>query len=161
MTILITGATGTVSSAVLSSLAGQADVRVLVRDAAKAPSGVRVAVGDLDDVAAEVLRDPARHKGATYTLTGPAAISLREAAGELEQVYGRPIAYRPVSPDDAYRSMREAGMSEWLASVNREYLTAYAAGWGDYTTTAVEDVLGRPARSFATFAHDHATALRP
>ncbi|SEG78859.1 NAD(P)H-binding [Nonomuraea solani] len=51
MTILITGATGTVSGAVLKSLAGTADVRVLVRDAAKAPSGVEVAVGDLDDPA--------------------------------------------------------------------------------------------------------------
>ncbi|SEG78869.1 hypothetical protein SAMN05444920_104648 [Nonomuraea solani] len=75
-------------------------------------------------------------------------------------MYGTPIAYEPVSPDDAYRAMREAGLSEWMASVNREYLTAYAAGWGDYTTTAVADLLGRPARSFATFARDHAASLR-
>jgi uncharacterized protein YbjT (DUF2867 family) len=48
MTILITGATGTVSSALLRVLPATDDVRVLVRDAAKAPSGVEVAVGDLD-----------------------------------------------------------------------------------------------------------------
>jgi uncharacterized protein YbjT (DUF2867 family) len=52
MTILITGATGTVSSAVLRSLAGteHPPVRVLVRDPAKAPDlpGLEIAQGDLD-----------------------------------------------------------------------------------------------------------------
>ncbi|MFD0468896.1 hypothetical protein ACFQ0B_11690 [Nonomuraea thailandensis] len=41
MTILITGAGGTVSRAVLRALEGTADVRVLVRDPAKAPAGSR------------------------------------------------------------------------------------------------------------------------
>ncbi|MGN9837406.1 SDR family oxidoreductase [Nonomuraea sp. H19] len=277
MTILITGATGTVSSAVLRSLAGTDDVRVLVRDAAKAPSGVEVAVGDLDDpatldqafkgvdtlwlltamgpqaphasmnavwaarnagvghvvrmsaigaahdaptrngrlhalsdvelaasgldwtiirpaffmqnlfgsvngdtfysatgegklglidvrdigdFAAEVLRDPTPHKGKTYTLTGPASISLRDAAAEMEQVFGTPIAYQPVTPDDACRSMLAAGLPEWIAAVTGEYLTAYAQGWGDYTTPAFTEVMGRPGRSFADFARDHADRLR-
>ncbi|WP_336209247.1 SDR family oxidoreductase [Nonomuraea sp. LPB2021202275-12-8] len=48
MTILITGATGNVSSALLSALPSTDDVRVLVRDPARAPTGVEVAVGDLD-----------------------------------------------------------------------------------------------------------------
>jgi uncharacterized protein YbjT (DUF2867 family) len=277
MTILITGATGTVSSALLKSLEGADDVRVLVRDPAKAPSGVEVAVGDLDDpatlgqafkgvdtlwlltamgpqaphasmnavwaareagvghvvrmsavgaahdaptrngrlhalsdvelaasgldwtvirpaffmqnlfgsvngdtlygatgegrlglidvrdiadFAATVLRDPASHKGQTYTLTGPASISLRDAAAELTRVYGTPITYQPVAPDDAHRSMLAAGLPEWIAAVNKEYLTAYAQGWGDFTTSAFEDVMGRPGRSFARFARDHAAWLR-
>ncbi|MEV1328513.1 SDR family oxidoreductase [Micromonospora costi] len=50
MTILITGATGTVSREVLRALAGRQPVRALVRDAQRAPDldGVDVAVGDLD-----------------------------------------------------------------------------------------------------------------
>ncbi|MGO1053644.1 NAD(P)H-binding protein [Crossiella sp. CA198] len=53
MTILITGANGTVSSAVLHSLATDEDVRVLVRDPKRAPRlpGARVVVGDLDEPA--------------------------------------------------------------------------------------------------------------
>ncbi|MFD2356855.1 NAD(P)H-binding protein [Nonomuraea ferruginea] len=47
MTLLITGATGTVSGALLRALPGTDDVRVLVRDPARAPRGVDVAVGDL------------------------------------------------------------------------------------------------------------------
>ncbi|MFG6193581.1 SDR family oxidoreductase [Nonomuraea sp. JJY05] len=278
MSILITGANGTVSSAVLRSLAGTADVRVLVRDAAKAPSGVEVAVGDLDDpatldrafrgvdtlwlltamgpqaphagmnavwaarkagvrhvvrmsaigaahdaptrngrlhalsdvelaasglgwtvlrpaffmqnlfgsvngdtlygatgegrlgmidvrdigdFAAAVLRASAQHKGSTYTLTGPASVSLRDAAAALGEVYGTPIAYQPVTPDDAQQSMLDAGLSPWIAAVTKEYLTAYSEGWGDYTTPDFEKVMGRPARSFAAFARDHAAQLRP
>ncbi|MEV4217409.1 MULTISPECIES: SDR family oxidoreductase [unclassified Nonomuraea] len=48
MTILITGATGTVSSALLRALPSTDDVRVLVRDLAKAPDGVEAVAGDLD-----------------------------------------------------------------------------------------------------------------
>jgi uncharacterized protein YbjT (DUF2867 family) len=51
MTILITGANGTIASSLLSLLAaGGGDVRALVRDAVKAPDlpGVEVAVGDLE-----------------------------------------------------------------------------------------------------------------
>lgn len=51
MTILITGANGTVSSALLRVLDSGDDsneVRALVRDPAKAPDGVPAAIGDLD-----------------------------------------------------------------------------------------------------------------
>jgi uncharacterized protein YbjT (DUF2867 family) len=49
MTILVTGATGTVSSALLKQL-GSEKVRVLVRDASRAPAapGIEVAAGDLE-----------------------------------------------------------------------------------------------------------------
>lgn len=278
MTILITGANGNVSSAVLKALGDLSDVRVLVRDAAKAPAGVESVVGDLHDpatlgaafkgvdtlwlltamgpqaphasmnavwaaqkagvghvlrmsaigaahdaptrngrlhalsdvelaasgldwtvirpaffmqnllgsvngdtlyggigdgsigmidvrdiadLAAKVLRDPASHKGRTYTLTGPASISLNEAAAHLTELYGTPITYQPVSPDDAYESMLAAGMRQWDAAVTKEYLHAYARGWGDYTTTHHTDVTGRAGRSFAEFARDHAALLRP
>jgi uncharacterized protein YbjT (DUF2867 family) len=53
MTILVTGATGTIGSEVVAQLVGRgADVRALVRDPAKAklPDGVALAKGDLTDV---------------------------------------------------------------------------------------------------------------
>ena len=276
MTILITGANGIVSSEVLRSLEGTANLRVLVRDRAKAPSGAEVAVGDLHhpetleqafkdvdtvwllnamgpdsthassnalwaarkagvrhivrmsaigaghdaptrngrlhalsdielaasglgwtvirpayfmqntlgsvngdtfygapgegrlgmidvrdiaDFAAVVLRDPARHRGETYTITGPESIRLRDMTDTLSEVYGRPITYQPVSPDDAYPMMLKAGMKEWDAEVSKEYLKAYDAGWGDYTTPTYTAVTGRPGRTFAQFARDYADRL--
>ncbi|MFF3438485.1 NAD(P)H-binding protein [Streptosporangium sp. NPDC002721] len=276
MTILITGANGTVSTEVLRSLRGTADLRVLVRDRAKAPSGVEVAVGDLHhpdtldqafagvdtvwlltamgpdsthasgnalaaakragvrhvvrmsaigaghdaptrngrlhvlsdielaasglgwtvirpayfmqnilgsvdgdtfhgapgegrvgmidvrdiaDFAAVVLRDPARHHGETYTLTGPKSIRLRDMTDTLSEVYGRPLTYRPMDPDDAYPVLLKAGMKEWDAEVTQEYMRAYDAGWGDYTTPTYTAVTGRPGRTFARFARDYADRI--
>ncbi|WP_084955435.1 SDR family oxidoreductase [Thermoactinospora rubra] len=278
MTILITGATGTVSSALLRALPSTENVRVLVRDPAKAPAGVEVAVGDLDDpstlekaftgvdtvwlltamgpqaphasmnavwaarqagvrhvvrmsaigaahdaptrngrlhalsdlelqasglgwtilrpaffmqnlfgsvngdtlygglgdgrvgmidtrdiadFAAHVLTDPAAHSGRTYTLTGPASLSLHDAAATLTEVYGTPITYRPLPEDAVHRALLDAGFGEWISAVTVEYGRAYARGWGDFTTTDFRDVLGRPARSFHDFALTHAAQLRP
>jgi uncharacterized protein YbjT (DUF2867 family) len=47
--ILVTGATGNVGRHVLAQLRGTADVRALVRPAARPPDGVDVATGSLDD----------------------------------------------------------------------------------------------------------------
>ncbi|WP_235994673.1 SDR family oxidoreductase [Nonomuraea montanisoli] len=276
MTILITGATGTVSSAVLDALPGKDGVRVLVRDPAKAPTGYEVAVGDLDDpatltdafdgvetlwlltamgpqaphasmnavwaarqagvrhvvrmsaigaahdaptrngrlhalsdtelqasglgwtvirpaffmqnlfgsvsgdtlyggtgqgrlglidvrdigeFAATVLTDPRPHTGKVYTLTGPASISLGEAAEQLAEVYGRSIAYHSLEPEQAYAGMKEAGVPEWIAAVTAEYLRAYAKGWGDYTTKDYASVTGKQPTPFADFARAHANQL--
>ncbi|WP_030452062.1 SDR family oxidoreductase [Herbidospora cretacea] len=276
MTILITGATGTVSKEVLNSLRGIDDLRVLVRDRDRAPSGVEVAVGDLHhpetlepafkgvdkvwlltamgadathassnavwaakqagvghvvrmsaigaghdaptrngrlhalsdlelaasglgwtvlrpayfmqnilgsvsggtfygapgegrigmidvrdiaDVAATVLRDPAPHHGQIYTLTGPESLRLRDVTGTLAEVSGGPLEFRPVSPDDAYPVLLNAGMKEWDAAVTTEYLKAYDAGWGDFTTPTFTAVTGRPGRTFAEFARDYADRI--
>jgi hypothetical protein len=102
----------------------------------------------------EPLRNPGRS-----TLTGPAAISLREAARDIEAVLNRPIAYQPISAEQAEAAMLEAGMDAWDAAVNAEYGIAYAGGWGDFTTSDLPDLIGRPGRSFAEFAIDHAGAL--
>ncbi|MGV9303254.1 hypothetical protein [Nonomuraea sp. NPDC003727] len=55
MTILITGATGAVSSPPRSPLPTRQDGRVLERDPSKAPSGVEAAVGDLGRPAPPVM----------------------------------------------------------------------------------------------------------
>jgi hypothetical protein len=50
--------------------------------------------------------------------------------------------------------MLQMGISPWLAGMNVEYGRAYAAGWGDFTTSHVSDVLGRAPRSFADFVRE-------
>ena len=42
-----------------------------------------------------------------------------------------------------------------------EYAQAYASGRGDFVTTDFHDITGRPPRSFAAFARDHAHAFTP
>jgi uncharacterized protein YbjT (DUF2867 family) len=116
-------------------------------------------VRDIADFAAVVLRDPAPHHGQTYTLTGPEAIRLRDMTDTLSEVYGRPIDYQPLSPEEAYPVFLNAGLKEWDAQVSKEYLKAYDAGWGDFTTPTYTAVTGRPGRTFEQFARDYADRL--
>lgn len=106
-------------------------------------------VRDIADFAAAVLTDPAPHAGRTYTITGPASISLEEAAATAG------ATYQPVTETQTHAALTGYGLSPWVTAVLLEYFRAYAAGWGDYTTPDFAQVVGRPARSFADFARDH------
>jgi uncharacterized protein YbjT (DUF2867 family) len=110
---------------------------------------------DIAEMAAAVLLDEStRHDGKIYTPTGPETLGLAAVARELGDVLGRSVRYVPV-PDEAFgASLLEFGMSPWLAGMTVEYGRAYAAGWGDFTTTHVKDVLGREPRSFARFVRE-------
>lgn len=103
---------------------------------------------DIADFAAHVLADPDPHAGRTYTLTGPASISLHDAAAQIG------VEYQPLTPAQAYAAMRDAGLDRSFASMGAEYASAYSTGWADYTTTDFADVTGRRPRSFADFARD-------
>lgn len=114
-----------------------------------------VDVRDIAEVAARVLLDDSdRHDGKIYTPTGPRALSLADVADELGRATNAPVRYVPV-PDEAMRtSLLGFGVSPWISGMTVEYGRAYATGWGDFTTTHVEDVLGRPPRSFESFARE-------
>lgn len=103
---------------------------------------------DIAEFSAHVLADPSPHVGRMYTLTGPASISLHEAAAQVG------ATYHPLTPAQAYDAMVQGGLDEGLASMGAEYAEAFAGGWGDRTTTDFADVLGRQPRTFADFAGD-------
>jgi uncharacterized protein YbjT (DUF2867 family) len=115
---------------------------------------------DIAQFAAHLLSRPAGHAGKTYNLTGPASLSMTDVAVALTQALGTPITAREIPADAAVAAMTASGMPEWVAEVvGREYSAAYASGWGDYTTADFTAVTGRPARTIADFARDHAAYL--
>jgi uncharacterized protein YbjT (DUF2867 family) len=115
---------------------------------------------DIAAFAAQVLTDSAAHAGRTYTITGPESLSMDDAAARLSEGIGRPITAQEVPADVIVAGMRHAGVPEWVAEVaGREYAAAYATGWGDFTTTDFTTIMGRPPRTLAEFARDHAPAM--
>jgi uncharacterized protein YbjT (DUF2867 family) len=119
-----------------------------------------VDVRDIAEVAAKILLSaPDAHHGKIYTPTGPAAISLVEAATQLSEGLGKAVRYVPVPHDAARQSMLEMGMSSWLVGLLTEYSQAYERDWGNFTTTHVQDVTGRAPRSVLDFARDHRAAF--
>lgn len=106
---------------------------------------------DIADVAAVVLREPARHGGRTYDLTGPATLTMAEVAAELTRATGRPIRYHAETLAEAYASRAGYGAPDWEVA---GWVTSYAAiatGELDLVSGDVERLAGHPATSFAEF----------
>ena len=111
---------------------------------------------DLADVAAAVLLDgsPALD-GAVLDVTGPAALSLDEAAAVLTEVTGLPAVYRPQTVEEAWATRRPSGHPDWeIEGWVTSYL-AIAAGELARVTDAVATLAGHPARTVAEHLRSH------
>ncbi len=106
-----------------------------------------VAQDDIADVAVAVLRDPAAHDGATYDLTGPEELTLTEVAAVLTAVTGRAVSYVPETLEEAFASRASYGAPDWQVEAWVSTYTAIAAGELAGISSAVPDLLGRPART--------------
>jgi uncharacterized protein YbjT (DUF2867 family) len=111
---------------------------------------------DLADVAAAVLLDgsPALD-GAVLDVTGPAALSLDDAAAVLTEVTGLPAVYRPQTVEEAWATRRPSGHPDWeIEGWVTSYL-AMAAGELARVTDAVATLAGHPARTVAEHLRAH------
>ncbi|MCS7479377.1 SDR family oxidoreductase [Umezawaea endophytica] len=104
-----------------------------------------VAQDDIADAATAVLTTAPDHAGATYDLTGPRSLTLAEIAAVLAEAEGRPVAYRPETVDEAYRSRASYGAPDWQVDAWVSTYTAIAAGELDGVGDAVEHLTGHPA----------------
>lgn len=116
-----------------------------------------VAHDDVADAAVGVLLGEG-HDSATYDVTGPAAITLTEAAEELSRFAGRSVTYVAESEEQAYDSRASFGAPQWEVD---GWVTSYRAiATGEMATVsdAVARLAGRPAQSFAEYLREHPQA---
>lgn len=134
------------------------------------PNGeIRLAVGagamsfiDVEDVAgiaARALTTP-DHRGKTYDLTGPVALTMTEAALQLTHVVGRPFHFVDVPESVVRESMANAGLAPVFVNAIVELYGAYKAGYAARVTTTVKAILGGQARTFADFARSNVACWR-
>ncbi|RZS79942.1 uncharacterized protein YbjT (DUF2867 family) [Motilibacter rhizosphaerae] len=108
-----------------------------------------VAVDDIADAAAAVLLDPRAHADATYSLTGPEALSLAEVAEVLTAQLGRPARYQPETLEEAYASRASYGAPDWQVDAWVSTYTAIANGEVAGVTDDVPRLTGHAATSLA------------
>lgn len=108
-----------------------------------------VAREDVARAAVQALLDPARHRGATYDLTGPEALTLTEVAETISSVTGREVTYHDETLEEAYASRRRWPAEDWQYDAWVSTYTAIAAGELDTVTDDVERVTGRRPISLA------------
>ncbi|RRJ63991.1 NAD-dependent epimerase/dehydratase family protein [Paenibacillus oralis] len=113
----------------------------------------RVHEGDIAAVAVRALLEDGHH-GRTYALTGPEALTRKEAVRTIAAAIGKDIPFVELTEEEARQQWRDQGYDE--ESV--EFFVQMAkntpeAGYTVLPTTL--QVLGRPARTFAEWAKEH------
>jgi uncharacterized protein YbjT (DUF2867 family) len=122
---------------------------------------VAVAAVDPHDIAAVAIEAlfSGEHAGKAYRLTGPQALTAADRVEILARVLGRPLRSEPMSDDDARADM--------IASrTPQEYIDAFFDFFrgGRYDESpvhpTVQEVTGRPPRTFEQWARAHAAAFQ-
>lgn len=120
----------------------------------------QVDTGDIAAVAAAALLT-GDHAGAAYTLTGPEAITHAEIAEHISAAAGREVRYVAISDDEFRAALLGNGLDAGYADLLTGLFGVARAGFASEVNGAVEQVTGRPARSFAQYAEDAAGAWAP
>jgi uncharacterized protein YbjT (DUF2867 family) len=111
---------------------------------------------DERDIAAVAVRalTEGGHAGARHVLTGPATITHAEQVRAIGEAIGRPVRFEELSREEAAAELSgqvpDSALDTWAGFVETP----------EIVTTKVQDVTGRPARSFSQWAHDHAEDFR-
>ena len=111
---------------------------------------------DIAAVAARTLLD-GRHAGGDYVLTGPESLSQAAQVHAIGDAIGRPLRFDELSPDE----FRREASGTWPSGVADMLLAAWRATLGRpaFVTSAIQEVLGSPPRTFYHWAADNATAF--
>jgi uncharacterized protein YbjT (DUF2867 family) len=126
-----------------------------------APIGdAKVSAIDVRDIAAvaAVALTETGHEGATYTLTGPAAITHHDIAAALTAALGRDITFEDAAPE-AFAASLHGILPPWQVDGLLEDYAHYRRGEAAEVTTTVADITGRPPRDIGQFARDFAGAF--
>lgn len=114
---------------------------------------------DVAAVAVEALLTD-EHDGQTYTLTGPEPLSVPDQVAQLSEVLGRPIEIVEVPPEVERRQLLAAGFDSSVVEVAMRGSELVRGGGNVTVTDDVDRVLGRPAGTFKSWAHDHRTIFQ-
>ena len=118
--------------------------------------------GDVAEVAATILANPANHIGKVYELTGPRSQDMQSLAAEYSAALGKTITYVDV-PFEAWRDeeLRRRHLPDHVSHHIETIARLHAANRYDRLTHDVEALTGRPATSVRDFVARHADLFRP
>ena len=107
-------------------------------------------VSDVAEVAVRILTGMG-HKGNVYPVTGTEALTIYEVAEKFSAVLGRKINYVNISPEDANKARRDAGMSEYTVDALDELFAERRKGKESKVYYTMQNVFGLRPTSFDEF----------
>ncbi|MFJ9852591.1 NAD(P)H-binding protein [Streptomyces sp. NPDC101150] len=112
---------------------------------------------DVAAVAVHALTDDG-HTGAQHVLTGPQVLSRAQQVRTIGEAIGRPTRFEKVPLEVARAQMLADGRP--LALVEALLGSAATRPESNVITTTVEEITGTPARTFRSWADEHADVFR-
>ncbi|WP_433309504.1 NmrA family NAD(P)-binding protein [Micromonospora sp. CA-269861] len=113
---------------------------------------------DIGAVAATALLEDG-HAGRAYNLTGPESLTPRERIAVLSRAIGRAVTFVPITHEQAVDRLTATGVSR----ADAEYVVGWYAAASEESTSVVdtvEQVTGRPARTFEQWVAEHVERFR-
>ncbi|MEV0198819.1 NAD(P)H-binding protein [Nonomuraea sp. NPDC050691] len=129
----------------------------VVREGFPEAKSAMVHDADIAAVAAAALTGDG-HGGQEYWLTGPEALTPADKVRTISEVLGREVRYVPLSTDEVVAQWRQEGYSD----EDMEFFLMMRTDPpipGDTLLPTVEQVTGRPARTFAEWVRENAASF--
>ena len=112
---------------------------------------------DVAAVSARALLDPA-HAGHCYILSGLQSLTQRDKVRIIGETIGKQLTWEEISAEQVRQTMISQGVPEEIPDRLLGYLADRVQQPGP-SSTAVEQILGRPPLSFAEWAAEHTAAF--
>ncbi|MFI6818927.1 NAD(P)H-binding protein [Nonomuraea sp. NPDC050328] len=100
------------------------------------------------------------HEGRTYLITGPQALTPAERTQIIAEAIGQDLTFVHLNEEQERARLRGFGYDEDYVEFGIR-LAMSPPGVSDVVHPTVEEVTGRPARTFAQWAREHADHFRP
>ncbi|HEY0746021.1 MAG TPA: NmrA family NAD(P)-binding protein [Steroidobacteraceae bacterium] len=110
---------------------------------------------DLGEVASMALREPGRHAGCAYHLTGADSLSFHEVAALLSSILARPVKYEAASLWRFWRHCRSRAIGIVPTFAYAVIHASLRGGGGASIDPMLAKLLGRPARTLRGFIEEH------
>jgi uncharacterized protein YbjT (DUF2867 family) len=114
---------------------------------------------DIADVAAAALLKSG-HGGRVYTLTGPEALTWKDALAEIGKAAGHPVRYLDPDLDDYLSALAAKGTPNNTIDYYRRIYDAIGKGRTAVLSRDIERVTGHPPRSFSAFVAENKSLWR-
>ncbi len=107
-------------------------------------------VEDIANVVIETLLNPNK-RNQLFEVTGPELLGFEDIAMQFSDILGREVKFNSVSKDEFNNMMQSEKVPEGVLELLNFLFTEVLDGRNEYVTSAVEQVLGRPATSFKEY----------
>lgn len=109
-------------------------------------------------MAVKALTEPG-HESKCYIISGPEALSYHDLARMMSEATGRDFIYENMTPEAFREHQLSVGEEVWYVELLSQLYANIRAGRYAHLTDEFEQVMGRPATTFAQFARDCADDL--